>query len=250
MNQREAVIKVMTENGGYATLAYLYQHVFDIPKVSWNSKTPYASIRRIVQDSKYFFKIKPGLWALKSEKNKIEEKFNLSKVDEAHKEDKQNLETFTHSFYQGLIVEIGNIKGYDTYVPQQDKNKYFLEKKLKSITKINELPRFTYENVLRYFSTIDILWINQRGFPTNAFEIEHTTNFNNSLLKFTECQDFNISFTIVSSKNRKKEFQDKIKRDAFKSIYDRVKFFDYEIVAKFHENAHKLDEIEKKFKLN
>jgi len=89
MNKRKAVIKIMTENGGHATLAYLYQHVFDIPNVSWNSKTPYASIRRIIQDSKYFFKKKPGLWALKSEKNKIEEKFNLSKVNESYK-DKQN----------------------------------------------------------------------------------------------------------------------------------------------------------------
>lgn len=250
MNQREAVIKTMIENKGYATLAHLYQHVFDIEDVKWKTKTPYASIRRIVQNPNYFFKIKPGLWALKSEMDNIKEKFNLSDFDEETSEDNQDHDLFTHSFYQGLIVEIGNIKGYDTYVPPQDKNKRFLEKQLKSIVTLNELPKFTYDFVLKYFSTIDIVWINQRGFPTKAFEIEHTTNFNNSLLKFTECQDFNISFTIVSSKNRRREFQDKIKRDVFKSIQSKVKFFDYENVAKIHETIYRLDQIERNLKLN
>lgn len=35
------------------------------------TKTPCATIRRIVQDTRFFFKIKPGLWALKSYKNKL-----------------------------------------------------------------------------------------------------------------------------------------------------------------------------------
>ncbi|HHJ07570.1 MAG TPA: hypothetical protein ENK24_08725, partial [Anaerolineae bacterium] len=63
MKQYEAVIKVMEENGGFATLGYLNQHTFEIPDVIWRTKTPYASIRRIVQDKRFFFKIRPGLWA-------------------------------------------------------------------------------------------------------------------------------------------------------------------------------------------
>lgn len=34
---------------------------------------------------------------------------------------------FTHSYYQGIVVNIGNIKKYDTYIPSQDKNKNFRE---------------------------------------------------------------------------------------------------------------------------
>ena len=66
MKQHEAVIQVMQKNGGYATLGYLYQHVRDVPGVEWKTQTPFASIRRIVQDPRYFFKIRPGLWALNS----------------------------------------------------------------------------------------------------------------------------------------------------------------------------------------
>jgi hypothetical protein len=71
MKQYEAVIKVMEENGGYATLGYLNQNVLKIDGCKWATKTPFASIRRIVQDNRFFFKIRPGLWALKSHRTRL-----------------------------------------------------------------------------------------------------------------------------------------------------------------------------------
>ena len=38
---------------------------------------------------------------------------------------------------QGLIIEIGNMKHYATYVPAQDQNRKFLEKPLKDVSFIN-----------------------------------------------------------------------------------------------------------------
>ena len=49
MMQYEAVVRVMEESGGYATLGHLYEHVLDVPGCEWKTKTPFASIRRIVQ---------------------------------------------------------------------------------------------------------------------------------------------------------------------------------------------------------
>ena len=71
MKQHEAVIRVMKDYGGYATLGQLNQNVFRIKECEWKTKTPFASIRRIVQDERFFFKIRPGLWALKSYKDKL-----------------------------------------------------------------------------------------------------------------------------------------------------------------------------------
>ena len=65
MKQYEQVIKVMEENGGWTTLGFLYHKV---NTSLWKTKTPFATIRRIVQDERFFFKIKVGLWALKSHK--------------------------------------------------------------------------------------------------------------------------------------------------------------------------------------
>ena len=77
MKQYEAVIKVMEENDGFATLGFLNQKVLKVPNCEWKTKTPFASIRRIVQDERYFFRIKPGLWALKSHKDEILKKFSI-----------------------------------------------------------------------------------------------------------------------------------------------------------------------------
>jgi hypothetical protein len=71
MNQYEAVLLAMKQNGGYATLGQLYQSAPKIPESKWGTKTPFATIRRIVQEHDEFFKIRPGLWALTSEKEKV-----------------------------------------------------------------------------------------------------------------------------------------------------------------------------------
>ena len=64
MKQYEAVIDTLKRLGGCATFGQLNQEVFKIKDCIWNTKTPFASIRRIVQDRKEIFRIRPGLWAL------------------------------------------------------------------------------------------------------------------------------------------------------------------------------------------
>ena len=64
MKQYEAVIETLKRLGGCATFGQLNQEVFKIKDCIWNTKTPFASIRRIVQDRKEIFRIRPGLWAL------------------------------------------------------------------------------------------------------------------------------------------------------------------------------------------
>jgi len=110
MNQPEAVILAMKQNGGYATLGQLYQIAPKIPGSEWKTKTPFASIRRIVQTHEEFFKIRPGLWALTSEKERIMSLFVEQSGREKQKE-------YSHYFFQGLVVEIGNFKGFKTHIP-------------------------------------------------------------------------------------------------------------------------------------
>ena len=103
MKQYEAVIKVMEKNGGYATLGFLNQHVLKVDGCKWATKTPFASIRRIVQDERFFFKIQPGLWALKSQRDKLPPEIFPEKG-----QGKAKKEEYSHTYYQGLLVEVGN----------------------------------------------------------------------------------------------------------------------------------------------
>lgn len=239
MKQYEAVIEVMKANGGYSTLGKLYEDVFKIENVRWGSKTPFANIRRIVQDDRFFFKIKPGLWALKEEKEKVLKLFDLQK-----KEPEKEVE-FNHSYYQGLLLEIGKLKKFQTFVPNQDKNKNYLERPLKDFATIEKYFNFTYDYIIDRAATIDVSWFNERNFPQALFEVEYSTDFKNSLLKFLELQDFNVDFRIVSDRKRQKQFNSTMTFNAFKKIENRVKFLPYDVVSELHTKSIELSLIEK-----
>ncbi len=227
MKQHEAVIQAMEQIGGYATLGQLYQAVPKISDCKWGTKTPFASIRRIVQTHDEFFKVHSGLWALTSEKDRVMRLFSAEKAPEKEKE-------YSHYFFQGLVVEIGNLKGFQTFVPSQDKNKPFAQQKLGEVTTISNLYEFTYSEVLRKAQTIDVTWFNSRKYPNSFFEIEHSTDIYNSLLKFVEFQDFRVSFYIVADNLRRAEFENKISLSAFTPIKAFVKFWDYDSLSELH----------------
>jgi len=226
MKQYEQVIKVMEESGGIATLGQLYQNV-DVSK--WGTKTPFASIRRIVQNKRFFFKIKPGLWALNKYKDEILKKYPVSKKSPQNK-----VNEFNHTYYQGLLVEIGNIEGFQTFIPYQDKNKIYLTKPLNEYTKLKKIYNFTYDKVVKRTVMIDVSWFNKRNYPDSVFEVEYSTDINNSLLKFLELQDFYIKFNIVADKSRQREFENKVSSSAFDPIRKRVNFIDYEKLSRYH----------------
>ncbi len=230
MKQHEAVIEAMQRNGGFATLGHLYQAALKIPDCHWGTKTPFASIRRIVQDySNLFFRIRPGLWALTTHREEVLEKFALAGQVSSTK-----AEEFNHSYYQGLLVEIGNLKNFETFVPHQDKNKFFLERRLAEVSTLRDFHNFTYDSLLKRARTVDVSWFNQRRLPKAFFEVEHSTDMRNSLLKFLDFEDFRINFFIVADAARKRDFESKISSATFSPIRDTVKFIDYDTLANTH----------------
>ncbi|MDD2865577.1 MAG: hypothetical protein PHC99_12765, partial [Methylococcales bacterium] len=72
MKQNEAVLLTLEQLGGVATLGQLNQEVFKIKECAWKTKTPFASIRRIVQLDKNIYKIRPGLYGLLKFRQEIE----------------------------------------------------------------------------------------------------------------------------------------------------------------------------------
>lgn len=229
MKQHEAVIEALKASGGLATLGQLYQTVLKIPDCKWGTKTPFASIRRIVQTYPEFFKVRPGLWALTSERERLLKELGISLESPT-----TTNADFNHSYYQGLIAQIGNLEGYETFVPNQDKNKFFLRHKLSDIASLAEYHAFTYESLVRQAKTIDVTWFNQRRMPKAFFEVEHSTDIQNSLRKFVAFQDFRMDFYIVADSARCKEFEAKRSYEAFTAVRDEVKFVDYETISEMH----------------
>lgn len=233
MKQKEYVIEAMKNNGGYATFQQL-NAIVDFS--TWGTKTPFASIRRIVQTNNEFFRIQPGLWALKEYEKDV---LNRFKIDTKNQ---NSINEFTHSYFQGIIVEIGNLRKFDTYVPPQDKNKLFLETKLSDMTTTDKIYDFTYPEILRKAKTVDAIWFNRRKMPCAFYEVEHSTDIKNSLNKFYELQDFRAKFYIVAAKERKCQFDDIINSSIYAPIKDTVDFVTYDALIAQYDIEHRMIE--------
>ncbi len=230
--QEYQVIEQLRKEGGYATLRRLNEA---IDFSTWKTKTPDATVRRIVQNSKHIFRIQPGLWALEEVRNEV---LNKLKIKEGNV---HNDEQFNHGYYQGLLVEVGKFQNKKTYVPAQDQRRKFLNQDLGDLADMIRLPEFTYSELLKKARTIDVIWFNERNMPSSFYEVEHTTDIKNSLTKFYELQDFNAGFYIVADKHRKKEYEDKLHVSMFKPIEKRVKFLEYARVADMYEALTKVN---------
>lgn len=224
--QTQQVIDTLRKNGGYATLGNLY-HLVDT--TSWATKTSNESIRRIVQESNDIFRIQPGLWALEENREEVMRKFDIQT-----KEAKDD-ECFTHGYYQGLIIEIGNMKNFMTYVPAQDQNRKFLGEPLVQLCSTIQIPEFTYKQLTDRARTVDVIWFNERTMPNSFFEVEHSTDIQNSVAKFCDLQDFSSRFVIVAPQNRKAQFDKVMERAVFKDFKARVMFCSYENIIRQYE---------------
>ena len=227
MKQYEAVIQALETLSGQATLAELYIETVKIKDCKWGTKTPFASIRRIVQTRPEIFRVRPGLWALRSYKKRLG-------LSERGKESTTEYE-LSHSFYQGMLVIIGNLRGLSTFVPNQDKNKLFVKKTLGELRTLPEIPHFSHDILVKKSSTIDVIWFNNRHMPDSFFEIEYSTDMQNSLLKFCDLQDFYARMVIVSHEIRKNEFKSKIEHSALRKLKERINFLEYNLLVKQYE---------------
>ncbi len=229
MKQYEAVILTLERLGGQATLGQLYREVLTVPDCHWATLTPFASIRRIVQTRPEIFKVRPGLWALVSYRGK------LGLQSEADLPPDEGSTEQGHAFYQGLLAEIGNLRGLQTFVPNQDKNRLCVGKPLDELRTMKELPPYPHTPLVKRLSTVDVSWFNRRLMPDSLFEVEHSTDIHTSLLKFHDLRDFHARMVVVADAHRRAEFQHKISIGALQEIRDRVAFYDYEALAKDYE---------------
>lgn len=236
MKQYEAVIETLDKLGGVATLGDLNMEVFKIKECEWKTKTPFASIRRIVQQTKGIYKIKPGLYGLEKYRKQIEDRGFI--VETKKNEGSESLAKSNHTYYQGLLLILGNLRGMDTFVPGQDKNRKFYDgRALHELSTFDEQPHYSYQNLINRSATIDTVWFNERKMPHSFFEIEHSTDFQNSLLKFNDLQDFYVRMIIVADEKRKSEFETKMLYHAFDELRKnkRVSFLSYKALLKQYE---------------
>jgi len=222
----QAIEQVMLHNGYYAPLSLIYKEFWKYRDKT--GKTPDNTIQERVQRDPRFTKIGYGVYALTEYLNE------LPKEKEA-KTEKEKIEKM-HSRMQGMLIEIGNMKGFSTYTP--DKNGIFQNKEIGKLATLDMIPPFTYEKIISdSLRFVDVIWFNERGFPSKLIEVENSTDFRAGFIKMNEVQDFVTDFLFIAPEDRRTKFETEKSKVAFKNIKDRCNFQTYDFVEKLY-NHH------------
>jgi hypothetical protein len=144
----------------------------------------------------------------------------LQKTSEIN-EVKNSVEESLHSVLQGRLIEIGNIRGYDTYTP--NKSKLFNNVPLEELASIKTCPDLQFSDY-QLLRQIDVIWFKNKGsyfLPEKAFEVELTTGVWSGVGRMSTLIDYtNVDLYVVSYD--KKKFTRVI--NTFSDFKDRYQF--------------------------
>jgi hypothetical protein len=238
MTKVEAIKKVMEDNNGVASWGIIYSNIEKYYPSAKSSVEWEAGIRgvlyREIRENRNFKKIGLSVFALN---DYVEEK-------KPEKEDKIRM----HSYIEGICVEIGNFKKFDTYTA--DPSAVFKDNiRLTDISALKKIPEFTYPEIVQEVKRIDVIWFNKRGFkfPQRVFEIVDsigtlTGAFNRSL----QLLNFKAEFYIVAPEQHKAKFEQTVHLEPYNKNIDNFKFINYDDIIALYENAKLVNVLENK----
>jgi len=145
---------------------------------------------------------------------------------------------FSHSQVQTLLAEIGQLKGYDVFVPPSDVGKI----RWSSPTgfKIRRNVPMEIKELGPLLSEIDVVWVAPASNSIEGvFEVEHTTTIYSALLRFNDVllTDSRVSrFSVVSEEGRRSLFARQLFRPTFmkSGLSEITSFLEYSNVLSWH----------------
>lgn len=160
--------------------------------------------------------------------------------------EKNTAEQSLHTIVQGRLLEIGNIRGYQTYCP--NKSKKFNSKPLADIATLKTCPslQFSQYNLLRQ---IDVLWFRERGqnyIPECGFEVEISTGTWSGFGRLATLIDYENTRLYIISEDIKK-FQQAI--GSFADLQPRYKHIHPSLLGELYAAEMGLRELQTKIGL-
>ncbi len=164
----------------------------------------------------------------------------LSSPPVIQEESKNSVEESLHSILQGRLLEIGNIRGFETFCP--DKSKIFNEKKLDEIATLKTCPDLQFSDY-QLLRQIDVLWFRNRGnnfVPECAFEVELSTGVWSGVGRMATLIDYlNVGLYIIS--NDPKKYKQVV--SSFPETKDRYKFVENNLLGELYSAEINLREL-------
>ena len=151
---------------------------------------------------------------------------------------------FSHYQVQTIIGSIGKIKGYDIWIPFNDRNKLDWNYSEKFICK--ETFPLRYDKIVDTLKEVDVVWIKKGSSDIKAmFEVEHSTPIYSGLLRFNDLHlvepKLHPQYNIVSNSVRRSLFLRQINRPTFRvsGLKENCNFLEYKDVFIWHKRLWK-----------
>jgi hypothetical protein len=236
MTKVEAIAAVMKANGGTASLKNIYDNIEQYYPTAKSSNEWEAGLRGVLYRDlgKRFKRIGLSLYGL---------------IDYQEEEKPKNDNVRIHSYMEGICLELGNFKDYETYTA--DPSALYRDNlHLRDIATINDFPSFTYNDILQEAKRIDVVWFNKGNllFPQSVFEVVDslgtlTGAFNRSL----QLDNFRTEFYVVAPEEHHKKFEQTINLAPYNKRKDRFKFINYDTIEQLYIHTAETQKIENGF---
>lgn len=169
----------------------------------------------------------------------VESYIGWDELQRAVQSTKEIIPELTHSQVQSLLGAVGYSKGFQIWIPQNDRS--LLDwNQVSKFKMVNSLPP-AYEAVCGIAEQVDVLWLAKGGGQIRAlFEVEHSTTIYSGLLRFNDIHLANPSphmrFNIVAEDVRRGQFSRQLNRPTFRAsgLSDSCGFLDYAEVYGWH----------------
>lgn len=142
----------------------------------------------------------------------------------------------------GIIVELGNLMGYETYVA--DPSRVYKGKQLREFASSPEIPE-QYENIPG-IERVDAIWYDIDP-PLFLFEVEDGGTMREALHRLYQARIFESKFFVVCPEENRSKFEHYVKTDPFRGIREKYLFRTYGDLLKTYESRLNYENISKKF---
>lgn len=237
MTKVEAIVKLMEDNGGVASLKYIYDNIIKYYPSAKQSDEWEAGLRgvlyRELKKQRLFKKVGLSIYAL---------------ADYVPAAPPKNDNMRMHSYIEGICLELGNFLDFNTYTA--DPSAVYRDNiHLNDIASMQFLPEFSYKEIMHEVKRIDVIWFNKEGlsFPKRVFEVVDSVGtltgaFNRSL----QLQNFMTEFNIVAPEKHHDKYLQTIELEIYQTQKGRFNFINYDDIIEWYDSTFRKNKVETK----
>ena len=152
------------------------------------------------------------------------------------------MEIASHSDAQAILLELGNILGFETYVA--DPSKGYKEKTLGDLAILSEIPE-EFRGI-KNIENIDVIWFGSAEFY--FFEVvDSIGTLNEGLHRLFQALALNAKFFVIAPKEHYHKFERYMRENPYKKFRNRYIFRSYDDLLKFFRLTKEFSSSKKEF---